>query len=77
MGEISRRKRQIHARSVCNNCNLDFLFNLEASAPIKKTRLKILKGSICLKIFFLSAQENNSAYIYQSNFDFSSNFQQN
>lgn len=44
MGEISRRKRQIHARSVCNNCNVDFLFNLEASAPIKKTRLKILKG---------------------------------
>lgn len=38
MGEISRRKRQIHARSVCNNCNLDFLFNLEASAPIKKTQ---------------------------------------
>lgn len=75
MGEISRRKRQIHARSVCNNCNLDFLFNLEASAPIKKTqnseRLNLPKD------FFLSAQENNSAYIYQSNFDFSSNFQQN
>lgn len=50
MGEISRRKRHIHARSVCNNFNLDFLFNLEASAPIKKTRLKILFLKVPRKI---------------------------
>lgn len=32
------------ARSVCNNCNLDFLFNLEASAPIKKIDSKFWKA---------------------------------